>query len=162
MEPRAFVRVPPYVMTGALVGLALLLAGPFRDAVALRSRYFGQGQALYGLFEVETFVRNGQQVEPLATDAVTWKRIGSDGRYGDRFVNVQFANGDLRNFAVSEDSALRLWSLRPLGGSSVVARFRYDFEADGAITLRGSIGEDSVDLRLGQIEASRFPRVQHQ
>ena len=37
--------------------------------------------ALYGIYEVQEFIRNNDTIPPLTTDTIRWKRIVVDKRY---------------------------------------------------------------------------------
>jgi len=58
--------------------------------------------ALYGLYDVETFVRNGEERPPLTTDAARWKRVIID--YSPPAVmQVQMMDDSFRPYAVEYD-----------------------------------------------------------
>jgi|ERR1700683_3209483 len=134
--------------------LALLILVRVSDGLAMRHSYEGAGHPVSGVFDVETFTRNGVVVTPLATDGTVWKRVASDGRYGVAAVTVQFANGDVRRHPLTDDVAKCEWALK---GPSLTAQLHYVVEPDGAIDLDGHIGRDAVQLRLRPVEWKRCP-----
>jgi hypothetical protein len=111
------------------------------DGLDRRRHYFGQGRGVYGMFQVERFVRAGVLVTPMANDARTWKRIGTDGRYDSGAVTVQFASADVRQYRLVDDAAKHQWILRD--GGMNLATLHYALSADGSLSLDGRIGEDT-------------------
>jgi hypothetical protein len=138
--------------------LALLIGAHVPDAMAQRRTYFGRGHGVFGLFEVDRFERAGAAVVPSASDASTWKRVGTDGRYDSGAVTVQFANGDVRQYVLVEDVASRRWTLRARGKDA--AQLQYTPSADGALTLDGSIAGEPVHMHLRRIDMSTLPLLQ--
>jgi hypothetical protein len=142
---------------------ALFVSVQARDGFVKRRTYFGSGYPVYGLFDVETFERNGQVVTPLASDGSTWKRIGSVGRSGGGGLSVlalmvQFANADVRKYRLRDDTANHVWTLRD--GFTDIATIRYAIEADGSVTLDGRIRQDVVKMRLRRVDRQAFPLLQ--
>jgi hypothetical protein len=138
--------------------LALVIAAHVPDGMDQRGTYFGRGRGVFGLFEVDRFERAGAVVTPLASDASTWKRVGTDGRYDSGSVTVQFANGDVRQYLLVEDVAGRRWTLRSRGKDA--AQFQYTSSADGALTLDGRIAGEPVHMHLRRIDMSTLPLLQ--
>ena len=50
---------------------------------------------LYGLYDVETFTRNGKDVLPLTTEATRWRKVIIEF---PGFVNVKMMNDAVRGF----------------------------------------------------------------
>jgi hypothetical protein len=135
--------------------LVLLVSARVSDGLAQRRSYFGRAHAVYGMFDVSRFVRGGVPITPLADDAITWKRVASDGRYDGNSLAVQFANGDLRRYQLADDAAGQLWTLRE--GKKVMATLKYAIAPDGTVSLDGSIGADPVQLNLRPVDMQKLP-----
>ena len=135
--------------------LVVLISVRVSDGFAQRRTYFGRGHGVYGMFDVDRFVRGGAVVTPLANDAKTWKRVATDGRYDSSGVSVQFANGDVRQYRLAEDAATRQWTLRDAGKEA--ATLQYTVAADGSVSLEGRIGGDPVQLHLRQMDMNTLP-----
>jgi hypothetical protein len=140
-------------------GKALLVAGliglHLPDGLAQRRTYFGQGHGVFGLFEVDRFERAGAVVTPLASDDVTWKRVGTDGRYDSGAITVQFANSDIRQFQLVEDVAARQWTLR--AGGKDAATLQYTLAPDGTLSLEGRLAGSPVRMHLRPIKLNTLP-----
>jgi hypothetical protein len=135
--------------------LILLLALPLIVTNVQRRRYFfGAGNPVYGLFDVASFVRNGQPVTPLASDGATWKRVASDPHDGIDGILVQFANADLRRFDIINDRVRRVWSIRQTGALQS-GRLEYRVRPDGLVSLSGRLGDDSVEVLLRPVDLQK-------
>lgn len=92
---------------------------------------------------------------PLASDAKTWKRLATDGRYDSLGVSVQFANGDVKQYRLQEDSAKQEWTLRDAGTD--VAILHYSLGADGFVSLEGRIATEPVQVHLRPVDLNSLP-----
>ena len=126
------------------------------DGVQMRREYSGVHRAMYGLYDVVSFSRNGQLVVPLATDDATWKRVASDGRYGGTWFSVQFANGSIQYFEAREDSSRREWKIRDANAVEIGA-LNYTIESTGEVTLSGIMHGHPVRLELRRVDGKEFP-----
>lgn len=142
----------PVAKGGLLCVLVLPLL--YQDVVYRRS-FSGAGHPVYGLFDVTTFARNGQSIIPLSSDSATWKRVATDARGDSAGLSVQFANGDLRQFDLRDDTVHRVWTIRQWD-SAEVATLRYVVLSNGDVSLDGRIGSDSVHLVLHPVDARKF------
>jgi hypothetical protein len=144
-----------YALPAKILLLVLLVSVRVSDGLAQRRSYFGRSHAVYGMFDVDRFSRNGAPVTPLANDSKTWKRVASDGRYDGAALSVQYASGDVRQYRFVDDPANRVWTLRE--GSTIVATLRYSVAADGSVSLDGHIGADAVQLSLRPMDMQALP-----
>ena len=138
-----------------VVAVTLLVWQRAAAGMLQRQTYYGAGYSVYGLFDVDSFVRNGTPVVALANDAVTWKRVASDGRYNSSGLTVHFANGDVRQYRLTDDPETRVWTLAE--ASKDIATLRYEIESDASVALDGRIGDDSVQLRLKRVDLKTLP-----
>jgi hypothetical protein len=154
-EPPITTAYSSYAALAKAVLLALLVAGQVSDGLTLRSTYFGRHHRVYGMFQVDRFVRGGVLITPTADDGLTWKRVGTDGRYDSGAVTVQFASADVRQYRLVDDTARQTWTLRDAGAD--VAKLHYGFDVDGSLTLEGHIGNDPVQMHLRRIDVATLP-----
>jgi hypothetical protein len=130
-----------------------VLAFPLVQINIERRRYFfGAGQPFYGLFDVISFVRNGQSITPLTSDSTTWKRVAGDGFNS---VCVQFANADVRRFPLSDDELRHVWTIRDASPANS-ATLHYTLGQNGDVSLQGVIGSDAVEVLLRPIDVQQF------
>ena len=162
VEPTASLGRWRYAPVAKVLLLVILISVRVSDAMAQRRSFFGRGQAVYGMFDVERFIRGGVPITPTADDGKTWKRVASDGRYGGGpFLGggldlaVQFANGDVRQYSLADDPANRLWTLRE--ASKVIATLRYAVGPDGSVSLDGLIAGEAVQVNLRPVDMQTLP-----
>ena len=104
---------------------------------------------IYGLYEVESFTRNGQEAPPLVTDGRRWRRFIAEF---PTFVSVQTMNDAITGYAAQYDAARSTLVLnRGSMGSLTYARPDPDH-----LTLDGVLAGERVSVRLRRIDASRF------
>lgn len=137
--------------------IGTLMLAWIHSGVVSRRSYSASGHALYGVFDVDSVVRNGQAVSLTQNDTSTWRRVANDGRYDGAGLTVQLSSGDFRKFQLADDTTARIWTLRAFGrDSSVVARLHYKMSADADASLVGTIGTDSVALHLSRVDMHTF------
>jgi hypothetical protein len=154
-EPLTFLPRWRFAPLAKVLILALLIAILVAGGLQQRRSYFGRGNAFFGLFDVDRFVRAGVPINPSADDVKTWKRVASDGRYDSGGLTVQFASGDVRQYQLLEDTANRLWTVRER--SKIIATLTYTAAPDGSVSLDGRIGGDPVQLHLRPVDVRSFP-----
>jgi hypothetical protein len=142
----------------AKAAILCLLASSLVYTNGIRWRHSQAAARVSGLFDVASFVRNGQSVVPLASDNATWKRVACDNRRGEASgweLSVQFADGDVRSFALTDDTVHRVWTIHdkdPSGAGSL----HYAVQQDGDVSLDGRLGGKSVDILLHPVDAKKF------
>jgi hypothetical protein len=143
-----------YASLAKVLLLVILISVRVSDGLLQRRSYFGRGRVVYGMFDVDRFVRDGVRITP-ADDGKTWKRVASDGRYDSAGLTVQFANGDVRQYRLSEDPSSRLWTVRE--ASKVIATLTYAVAADGSVLLDGRVDGNAVQVNLRPVDIRTFP-----
>ena len=109
---------------------------------------------LYGIWDVEAFERNGRLHEPLVTDPVRWRRMVFSR---PNTVAVQLMSDSLYRYALQADTvAARLAVSSSRRDSTAPASLAYVREAPDRLVLRGTLGADSVTMRLRRVDERRF------
>lgn len=120
----------------------------------------GPVPALFGVYDVEQFTRNGVAVPPLVTDAARWSRVA-------------FARGNRAVVRSTPDSVIRLTTKLDDATKTVAFTSRFDQTLkwtfaidksqsasapgrDDRIVLTGRIGADSIVATLKRIDDRRF------
>ena len=81
--------------------------------------------------------------------------MATDGRDDSSGITVQFANGNVRQYRLTDDSAKLEWTRRE--GQKDVAALHYTVAADGSVSLEGRIANDPVQLQLRPVDLQSFP-----
>ncbi len=108
---------------------------------------------LYGLYDVQTFVRNADTLAPLTTDTTRWRKfvVGNS-----RFANVVMMNDSSRWFALKLDTVRRTLTLT--GRDDTLRRYAFNYLRPDArsLLLRGGFRGDSLTLHLRRLPDEHF------
>ena len=138
---------------GIFVGFFLI-----QTAYGAYSRYRSQTAAsahpaLYGLYEVEGFERNGREVPPLATDSTRWRKVAIEF---PTFVQVKMMDDSVRGFGAEYDKAGASVGLFLAGNRSqkyTLACWRPDANH---VVMQGTLGSDALVIRMRRIDTTKF------
>jgi hypothetical protein len=107
---------------------------------------------LYGIFEVEEFVRNGAVQPPLLTDATRWRRFATN-----KFIAlVRLSTDSMARFGLQTDTVKHVATMANGPDSTKWLRFAYAFPDSAHLSLAGRIGGDSVEMKLRRRPESSY------
>ena len=150
--PRWLARVRRFLKPAIVLGAT---SAPLIFSAGISPR-LRETPALYGLYDVRSFVRNGGDVPPLATDPTRWRSV-TFGRRGS--MSVRLMTDSVRRIPVAVDSAARSVTVTSSGGSAVRQVLRYEPLDNGALRVRGVYAGDSVDVMLEKLDHRRIFRL---
>ena len=106
---------------------------------------------LYGLYEVETFVRNGAELPPLTTDVTRWRKfvVQFPGNLALRMMD-----DSPRFYQMKVDEAQNRITLS--AGTREAGALTYSRPDADHLTLQGTLHDQKVDIRMRKIDASKF------
>jgi uncharacterized membrane protein YphA (DoxX/SURF4 family) len=141
----------------AVLALALLAWTGYRLVDQGLERYAqGDGAptpAYYGVWEVESFVRNGETLPPLTTDANRWQRVIIN-KYGG--LGIRRMNGARARYKLTSDPSQHTLALTltadPLAAPVTLSVTEL---ADDQIEVSGQIDDDLVTARLHKMDESK-------
>ncbi|MQY18612.1 DoxX family protein [Nocardia macrotermitis] len=111
--------------------------------------------ALYGIWTVTRFVRDGQDVPPLVTDRERWYRVVFDYVGALEF---QHMDGTLDGVLATTDPATHRITLQPKSKtSSLTGVLTYRQPAPGRAVLVGELNGHQVSIDLQHFDADRLP-----
>jgi len=109
---------------------------------------------LYGLYEVEAFLRNGEEQPPLLTDSRRWRAVAVD-RYSK--LTVRGMDDKTTRFGMKDDPEKKEITLStgpdPESPKIVLAYSRPDPER---LTLEGSFEGEALTVRLRRVDESKY------
>src|SRR5579872_366250 len=109
---------------------------------------------LYGIYDVETFSRNGVEVPPLLTDGRRWRRVVFN-RFGG--LSVYAPDGQRQGYAVKVDIAKKIVTVSTGMPSKVVMSFTFvELPHNEGIIIDGQVGSDTIQARLHRLDESSF------
>jgi hypothetical protein len=108
---------------------------------------------LYGLYDVESFTRNGQELPPLITDAARWKRvfIQYPGNLG-----VRMMDDSAKYYNAEYDVAKNTVALSESADKSHTNVLAYSWPDADYVVLQGPLGTNTLSIRMRKIDTSKF------
>jgi len=146
-------RVAPWIRRCVkTVVVVLLIAVNFRTAY-LERREAMLLPALYGIYEVEAFERDGVVVPP--GDRTRWQRLIIAERATAAIQAA--ADGRLNLYGVTDDPQTAVLTLTGRDQSKQVLTLSYKREPDGTLEVVGHVEDHLVKARLRGIDLTQFP-----
>jgi hypothetical protein len=137
-------RVVKTAVVAGAIGIPLLAS--WRYAAQFGDR--AVRPPLYGVYEVDSFVRNGDTVLPLTTDESRWHRL-IIGRPGS--ADVRFMDGSRRMFQTTVDGAAGHLTLVRRTDSTRRSTLAYVAAGD-TLVLQGLLEGDTLHVRLHRLD----------
>jgi hypothetical protein len=149
--PRLWMRIVARIVW-VVVALGYILYGTVHACwKAYKETYLHpQHPPIYGLYEVDSFTRNGKETHPLFTDATRWHWLYINAYGGMRIVLMN----DSRTFyGANQDAAKKTVSF---SGDQATNVFTYSFGDTNHLVLRGSMAGDALEVRLHKLAPTNF------
>ena len=135
---------------GAFV--ALLLTMQLRYAYRSRESVM-QRPALYGIYDVTTFTRDGVALPP--GDEGRWQRLVLAERGAGA---IQWSvGGRVDSYALTEDSANHTFTMTGRGRDAKPLTLRYKRETDTLLVVAGPFNGHAVEAQLRPVDVSKLP-----
>jgi len=134
------------------VVIVLLLGVDFRAAYVLGRDETWSVPALYGIYEVDEFARDGVPVPP--GDRARWYRLVVAER--QRAAIQWIPGGTLEPYEIKDDPVSAVLKLTPQRPASRVVTLRYTKEGNNFLRVAGEVGDDTVQARLRAIDLTHF------
>ncbi len=143
----------------ATVALKVLFVGYFILSTAKQSfdgyRKFivgGPKPPLYGLYEVESFIRNGVELPPLTTDATRWKRVIVQSSTA---MWIRMMDDSPGGYSTSYD-APRSITLIAAADKTRKNVFAYSWPDPNHLVLTGALLNDALSVKLRKVDPSKL------
>ncbi|MFP2925917.1 hypothetical protein ACLESO_12005 [Pyxidicoccus sp. 3LG] len=108
---------------------------------------------LAGIYKVESFAWDGQEVPPLTTDTSRWKRVVFNRRHG---AQLQLMDDTLKLYNVNLRPEEQSLTLSYRGGAEVPMILDYSRLDDGTLVLEGDFGDRSLRVLLTRVDTSKL------
>ena len=108
---------------------------------------------LYGIYNVEYFIRNNDTIAPLATDTTRWKKlIVSYPEYSF----VQFMNDSTKGFAFKPDTIKKRIEIFSYNDTTKKSNLVYSFPQKDILLLTGKLDSNSVVIKMRKYDLKNF------
>jgi len=151
--PRTLVFLKWGLMAGYLLTINIALTGIVKQ--------YGNGghSPFHGVFNVQTYVKNGDTLAPLLTDTSRWRRLVVTD-YGDfAYASVRLMNDSARSFELKVDTLARKLTLRGRADSTKKFIFDYSFTGADSLRLQGNWKGDPVSIFLRKQDLNRLTLI---
>ena len=108
---------------------------------------------LYGMYEVETFVHNGDTIPPLRTDTTRWHKFIIS--YKDRAA-VRMVNDSVRGFDFKVNTKTQQIRMSPQRDTLQKFKLTYEQPSDQQLILRGQSKKDTLYIKMKTIDRNSF------
>lgn len=108
---------------------------------------------LYGLYEVETFVHNGDTLTAVLTDTTRWRRLIVEwpGR-----ANIHAMDNTRLPYVFQPDTLARTITLHPITDTTRTSILHYSHPAADELLLTGLLDSDSLTVHMRRYDADDF------
>lgn len=147
-----WMHIARYVVKTLVIGYVLY--SQISSGLEARSLYGTQREAppLHGIYDVDTFVINGDTLAPLLTDPIRWQKLFIDYNYS----GTQMMNDQIFRYAFEADTldqTLQLWTFADTTNKFI---FDYAWPTPEEMVLRGIWEADTVAVHLRPFDYNQF------
>lgn len=108
---------------------------------------------LYGIYDVHTFIQNGDTLPPLVTDSTRWRKLLVD--LGGR-VSIKYMNDKLERIGFRPDSVAQTITLFALADTTQKFSLHYAQSGKEELHFQGRWREDSVHIQMKKFDLNKF------
>jgi hypothetical protein len=150
--PRWLARVRRFVKPLIIVGATCI---PLVASFFVHRRLY-ERPPLFGIYDVDRFVRNGAAIPPALTETDRWRSVAF-GRPGA--VSIRLMSDSVRSMTAAVDTLQHRITL--LSGTDPRQRsvLAYEPLGTGGLRVRGVQGADSIDVTLRRLDPSKVFRL---
>ena len=121
------------------------------------AKRYGDARAktpLYGIYDVQSFLRNKLSVLPLSTDSTRWKRLIIKNRSNIRITNMTDSSEWMK---LHVDTILKTVDIISAEDSTGINHMHYKMLKGDFLQLEGNIQKDSIKIILKKYDLGQFP-----
>lgn len=143
------------ILMGVKWTIVALVVGLSIFQMSMMSKRYGpqaEKPYLYGLYEIEQFMRNGESIEPLP-DENRWKHLIYERKNAARVEDMQ---GELIRYVFKPDSASKTIALHLQSDTTTVDTLYFSFPDSNRVQLTGVLAGDSLNVLMKSRPQSDF------
>lgn len=132
-----------------------VLAGNITSDIKMASLYGEKAPKplLYGIYNVESFIRNQDTVAPLATDTTRWKRLIISN---SNSAQIKLMNDTNKYVGFKVDTQIHYVVINTVTDTSDKFYFTYTQPRPGVLLLKGKWMEDSLKIKFNRFDEKQF------
>ncbi|MGI8741648.1 MAG: hypothetical protein ACR2NN_03565 [Bryobacteraceae bacterium] len=144
---RRWLRMAMTVAKILVIGLVLVLHIQY-GIMGYRARYITPvNPPLYGVYEVESFTRNGQEAPPLMTDASRWSRVVVQNG-----LTAKMMDGSFKTYGTEYNAPVNHVALFAPKDKNKKYAFAYSKPDADHVILQGKLLNDSLVIKLRRVD----------
>jgi hypothetical protein len=105
--------------------------------------------ALFGVYAVDEFVRNGTPIAPSLTEPARWRSVVF-GRPGA--MSIRLMDDRIRVVDATVDTVAHRLTVSPRDNSRIAGVLAYEQLPDSGLRIRGKLVVDSIDVTLRRVD----------
>jgi uncharacterized membrane protein YphA (DoxX/SURF4 family) len=111
---------------------------------------------LYGIYNIETFVRNRDTVLSLTTDTTRWRQL-MVSYPGYAFIKTM--NDSTKGFAFNADTVSKKIEMFSYSDTTKRSSFVYSVPKENVLLFMGKVNDDSVEIEMKKYDLNKFRLV---
>jgi hypothetical protein len=135
-----------------LVMGAVVVSNVVTSLERYRTQHYVPSAGPYGLYEVETFVRNGETIPPLLTERTRWRWVTVQGSS----LSITPVEGSGERYLSRHDEKKQELTLSHTMAPDTEYVLSYTKTGDGRFTFRGTLKNDAVVAVVRRVDESQF------
>jgi hypothetical protein len=153
---KKWVRISLTVFKVALV-LYMFIGGAY-GAYQSEKQYGAKAPkpSLYGIYDVQTFVKNNDTLPPLKTDTLRWARMLVNW---SGYATIKLINDSSRNFVFRPDTTKKTITMFSNTDTTRKSLFAYSKPEKDILVMNGAWNGDSVYIRMKMFDINKFNLV---
>ncbi|WP_394844868.1 hypothetical protein LZC95_48450 [Pendulispora brunnea] len=141
-----------FVAVQILVMGTVVVSNVVESVERYRKQHDIPSSGLYGIYEVETFVRNGETIPPLLTERTRWRWVTVQGS----LLSITSVEGSGERYRSKHDQDKQQLTLSPTTDPDIEYVLSYTKTDDGRFTFRGIFKNDAVAATVRRVDESQF------
>lgn len=136
--------------------IVFVLLSNFDNAISIAKTYGDNAKKppLYGIYSVETFIKNKDTLPPLTTDTTRWSKFWISYAGG---ITIKLMNDSLKYYQAKTDTTEKRIVVNNPADTVRVYTLHYSMEKPGIMILKGDWKQDSVYIKMHKLNPGDFP-----
>lgn len=136
--------------------IAFTLFTNFANSISIAKQYGDNAKKppLYGIYNIESFVKNKDTLPPLTTDTLRWSKFLISYAGG---VTIKLMNDSTKFYPATTDTVKHQIVVNNAADKVRVYTLNYSFEKPDIMVLKGNWKQDSISIRLHKLDPKNFP-----
>lgn len=132
------------------IGALAILGGVIALSVLLPK---SEKPPLYGIYEVETFIQNGDTLAPITTDPDRWNKIIIEQPRG---ITIKLMNDDSRYYTCKVDTSHQHFNFQIGKDTTENYKVAYFQPEPDVLVLAGQLKADTLNIRMKRFDEKEF------